>query len=76
MRLVIYKGKKKVMSDEKTIGSILEEVSNASTTFENTNTDLKRKYLLWNIASFVRAASTVSVKEGIFRNRLSILCFR
>lgn len=66
MRLVIYKGKKKVMSDEKTIGSILEEVSNASTTFENTNTDLKRKYLLWNIASFDRAASTVSVKEGIF----------
>ena len=54
------------MKNDRTISSIIEEVSNASTTFENSNTEIKRQYLLWNIYSFIKIASVISVKEGIF----------
>ncbi len=36
------------MRTEKTIKEMVEQVEVASTTFEKTNTDLKRKFLLWS----------------------------
>ena len=35
------------MSEEITVKGITEKVEQASTTFEKTNTDLKRRYILW-----------------------------
>ena len=35
------------MKENMTIGEITESVANASTAFEEANTGMKRKYLLW-----------------------------
>lgn len=54
------------MDKEETIKEVVEKVERASTTFEKTNTDLKRKYLKWNIAAFNIIAASVSVSRGSF----------
>ena len=54
------------MDKEKTIKEITEEVEGASSGFERTNTDLKRKYLIWNIEAFNMIAATVTVNRGSF----------
>lgn len=38
--------------DEETIKNITDRVESMSTDFEKTNTELKRKFLLWNIETF------------------------
>ena len=69
-----YEGDK--MSEDCTIEEITKKVENASTSFEETNTETKRKYLLWCIYAFNQSASRVSTNRGTFRNRISLLCFR
>ena len=54
------------MQDKNTIKNITEKVQNASTNFEKTNTETKRKYLIWNIGFFNMLASSVSVIKGSF----------
>lgn len=54
------------MEKEKTIKEVVEEVEKASTTFEKTNTELKRKYLKWNIEAFNMIAASISVNKGSF----------
>lgn len=51
---------------EETIGDVTTEVEKASTDFEKTNTELKRKYLLWNIEAFNIIASKVHNNKGSF----------
>jgi len=64
------------MEKECTIGEITKEVEGASTTFERTNTDLKRRYLIWSIYTFNEMATRLTTSMGSFRNRISFLCFR
>lgn len=52
------------MEDKKTVKEMVNQVEVASTTFEKTNTDLKRKFLIWNIEAFNTIASAVSVNRG------------
>lgn len=54
------------MENDITIGEITSKVETASTDFEKTNTELKRKYLIWNIEAFNIIASKVSVGKGSF----------
>lgn len=54
------------MEDNTTIESLTKKVEGASTDFEKTNTELKRKYLVWNIEAFNLIASQVSVNRGSF----------
>lgn len=57
------------MKDENkeiTIGEITSKVANSSTDFETSNTDLKRKYLIWNIEAFNLIASSIDVSKGSF----------
>ncbi len=54
------------MENNITIGEITNKVETASTDFEKTNTELKRKYLIWNIEAFNSIASSVSVSTGSF----------
>lgn len=54
------------MEDDITIEDITKKVESASTNFEKTNTELKRKYLIWNINAFNLIASQVSVHKGSF----------
>lgn len=54
------------MESNETIESITRRVEGASTDFEKTNTDLKRRYLLWNIESFNIIASKVTGVKGSF----------
>lgn len=54
------------MKENITVKEITEKVANSSTEFEETNTDLKRKYLIWNIEAFNIIASAVSVSCGTF----------
>ena len=52
--------------DNETIQEIAERTARSSTDFETTNTDLKRKFLIWNIESFNIIASTISTSKGSF----------
>lgn len=54
------------MDNDITIKEITEKVEKASTNFEKTNTELKRKYLIWNIESFNIIASKVKGFRGTF----------
>lgn len=54
------------MSNIETIKSLTERVEKASTDFEKTNTELKRRYIIWNIEVFNKLASLVSVGRGTF----------
>ena len=54
------------MGEDITVKDITDKVERASTTFEKTNTDLKRRYLIWNIEVFKKIASLVSVGRGSF----------
>ena len=54
------------MKEDNTIQKLTEDVEIASTDFEKYNTELKRKYLLWNIEAFNIVASAVSVNRGTF----------
>lgn len=54
------------MNNEITIKEITQKVEKSSTNFEKTNTDLKRKYLLWNIEAFNIIASKISTNRGTF----------
>lgn len=54
------------MDNEITIKEITQRVEKSSTNFEKTNTDLKRKYLLWNIEAFNIVASKISANKGTF----------
>lgn len=54
------------MSEDYTIKDMTEKVERASTTFERTNTELKRRYLVWNIDVFNQIARLVSVSKGSF----------
>ncbi len=49
-----------------TIGEITKGIEKSSTDFEKTNTDLKRKYLVWNIEVFNKIASKVKFGKGSF----------
>ena len=54
------------MKENITIGELTQAVSDASTEFEKNNTELKRKYLLWNIEAFNIIASKISANRGTF----------
>lgn len=54
------------MNEARTIKDIVEEVEKSSTTFERNNTDLKRKFLKWNIEAFNIIATSVTVNRGSF----------
>ena len=54
------------MEDNITIGELTNKVEKASTDFEKTNTELKRKYLIWNIEAFNSIASAVTISKGSF----------
>lgn len=54
------------MDDNIKVGELTKIVESTSTLFEKTNTDLKRKYLLWTISAFNSAAKKVSVGKGTF----------
>ena len=54
------------MKNDVTIENLTNTVEKASTDFEKTNTELKRKYLVWNINAFNMLASQVSVNKGSF----------
>ena len=54
------------MSNSETIKSLTERVEKASTDFEKTNNDLKRRYIIWNIEVFNKLGSLVSVGKGTF----------
>lgn len=54
------------MDNEITIKEITQKVEKSSTNFEKTNTELKRKYLLWNIEAFNIVASEISANRGTF----------
>lgn len=54
------------MENEYTIQTMTKKIENASTDFEKTNTEMKRKYILWNIETFNILASHVSVNQGSF----------
>ena len=54
------------MKEDYTIKEITEKTEKASTDFEKVNSELKRKYLIWNIESFNMVASKVSVNRGTF----------
>ena len=52
--------------ENETVGQITNKVANISTDYERMNTELKRKYLLWNIEVFKLIASKVKVGKGTF----------
>lgn len=52
--------------NEVTIKDLTERVESMSTNFEKNNTELKKRYLIWNIDSFNKIASRVSVWKGTF----------
>lgn len=54
------------MKEHITIGEITNIVERTSTNFEKTNTEIKRKYLIWCIEIFKKVASYVSVHQGTF----------
>lgn len=54
------------MDENITIGEITKEVSGSSDTFEKTNNELKRKYILLNIEAFNLIAKSVSGFKGSF----------
>lgn len=56
----------KRMKDNITIQEITESVDKASTDFEKTNTELKRKYLIWNIEAFNLIAKAIKSSCGTF----------
>ena len=51
---------------EETIQGITERTAKASSDYEITNTELKRKYLIWNIEAFNLVAKRVSTYRGTF----------
>lgn len=53
-------------NSEITIEELTERVESMSTDFEKNNTELKKRYLIWNIDSFNKTASKVSVGKGTF----------
>jgi hypothetical protein len=54
------------MQKDYTVQELTKTVEEASTDFEKTNTDLKRRYLIWNIEAFNIIASAVSVSRCSF----------
>ena len=54
------------MENNITVKEIINIVEKASTDFEKENSELKRKYLIWNIETFNFWASKVSVGLGSF----------
>lgn len=54
------------MKNEITVKEITQKIEKSSTDFEKTNTELKRKYLLWNIEAFNIVASKISNNRGTF----------
>lgn len=54
------------MSNSEMIRSLTERVEKASTDFEKTNTELKRRYIVWNIEVFNKIGSLVSVGKGTY----------
>ena len=51
---------------EETIQVITEKAAKASSDYERTNTDLKRRFLIWNIEAFNIVAQRVSTYRGTF----------
>ena len=64
------------MKNDVTVKQVVNIVEKASTDFEKENSELKRKYLVWNIETFNFLASKVSVGLGSFGDRISFLCIR
>lgn len=54
------------MKENPTIKEIIDRVEISATDFERNNSELKRKYLIWNIESFNILASKVSSFVGTF----------
>lgn len=54
------------MKNDVTVKQVVNIVEKASTDFEKENSELKRKYLVWNIETFNFLASKVSVGLGSF----------
>lgn len=49
---------------EPTIKDVTKAVEKASTTFEKTNTDDKRKFMLYQIEAFNKIASSIKYSKG------------
>lgn len=49
-----------------TIKELTEKIEKSSSDFEKTNTELKRRYLIWNIETFNIISKNVSVGKGTF----------
>ena len=54
------------MDDNITIGELTHKVANLSSDFERKNSDLKRKFYIWNIEAFNSIANSVSISKGSF----------
>lgn len=54
------------MKEDITVQELTGQIEKASTDFEKCNTDLKRKYIIWNIEVFNSLAAHVSVGKGSF----------
>ena len=54
------------MKKDITVKELVSLVEKSSTDFEEENSELKRKYLIWNIETFNFLASKVSVGLGSF----------
>lgn len=64
--IIVKEREKSNMEEKYTVGDIITKVESASTDFERTNTDLKRRYIIWNIESFNIVASKISGVKGTF----------
>ncbi len=62
------------MQQGETIESVTRRVEKASTEFEKNNTELKRRYLLWNIESFNIIASKITEYRGSFGTGYPFYC--
>ena len=54
------------MKENITVQELTTQVENASTEFEKCDSDLKRRYIIWNIEVFNSLAAHVSVSKGSF----------
>lgn len=54
------------MREDITVQELTTQVEKASTEFEKCDSDLKRKYIIWNIEVFNSLAARVSVSKGSF----------
>ena len=54
------------MNDNITIGELTTLVANSSNDFEKTNSEMKKKYYIWNIEAFNSIANSINESRGSF----------